>query len=438
MRLFEWHNKDFSQYKSKLPEFVNYLSEVWQSRNRYNEAEEELTEEEIQERRMAKQRFFDFTYDYKISARNYIGVVQYDDIRIEVYPKIFASAKDKDWSQAQFNILFWLSYCRKIRFPFALASVANIDFDDFLEVLIFIFANYTSEILSEQPYQSYHEITEEMSFLKGRLSFPEYTNNNLSKGKWESFYCTHEPFVFDNQFNRIVKYIATKLINISSNSLNKGKLTGILFLLDEVSDVRCNLADCDKVKLNYLYGDLENILSLCRLFLANAVFDIHDEGNKNFCFLLPMEYVFEEFTYGFLTEHFEHLKINSQSTSWLASRNFTNVFKIRNDLIINNTLIIDTKYKLRGLNDGLKGGVSQTDMYQMISYAIKRKCKEIILLYPYHEGGNNDAFEFDIQHGNAGESIKVLVRNIDITFNKDEFAINKIKGGFNEASAVFI
>jgi 5-methylcytosine-specific restriction enzyme subunit McrC len=437
LRLFEWHNKDFSRHQEKLPEFVEYLSQVWESRNKYDEIEEELTEEENQERRIAKQRFFDFTFDKKISARNYIGIVQFEDIRIEVYPKIFSGLKDHDWGQIQFNILFWLSYCRKIRFPFALANVATIDFDDFLEVMIFIFSNYSLEILSEQPYQSYQETTEEMPFLKGRLSFPEYINNNLSTGKWQNFYCTYEPFVFDNQFNRIVKYIANKLLHISANSINKRKLYSILFLLDEVSDIKCTLSDCDKVKLNHLYTDLDNILSICKLFLSNSVFDIQEDGNKNFCFLLPMEYVFEEFIYGFLSEHYEHLNINSQSTTWLAKRNSANVFKIRNDLMINKSLIIDTKYKLRAKDDGLKGGVSQIDMYQMIAYAIKRKCNEVILLYPYHKNGNNEDIKFDVKHDYDGKNIKVIIKNIDITFARNESAISKIKEGFSEVYSFF-
>ena len=433
MRLFEWKSYDFGSYQNQLPDFVQYLSQVWQSRNRYNEIEEELDEEEIQERKIAKQRFFDFTYDGKISARNYVGVVQFDNIRLEVYPKIFSENKVYDWKQFQFNLFFWLSYCNKIRFPFSLVNVSNLDFDDFLDVLIFIFANYTLEVLSEQPYQCYQDITEEVSFLKGRLSFPEYINNNLTRGKWQNFYCTHEPFVFDNQFNRIVKYLTKNLLNVSSNPLNITKLENILFLLDDVSDIKCTLLDCEKVKLNPLYGDLENILSLCRLFLSNSVFDIHNEGSKNFCFMLPMEHVFEEFNHGFLSSHFENINIKSQSTDWLATRDENKVFKIRNDLVINDVLIVDTKYKKRIANDGLRGGVSQTDMYQMVSYAIRRKCKDVILLYPFYNGNENSDIEFVVLVGSVNEIIRIKIRSLNITFKSIEEAIQNIKFEFKMA-----
>ena len=106
MRLFEWHSKSFSEYKEKLPDFVNYLSGVWQNRNRYVELIEEVTEEEKHEQNIQRQRFFDFTIDGKISARNYVGVVQFEGIRIEVFPKIFAGETLHDIKKWQVNLLY--------------------------------------------------------------------------------------------------------------------------------------------------------------------------------------------------------------------------------------------------------------------------------------------------------------------------------------------
>jgi 5-methylcytosine-specific restriction enzyme subunit McrC len=191
VRLFEWKNDSFNDHKKKLPDFVNYLTNVWQNRNRYIELNEEVSEEAQQEEKIQKQRFFDFTIDGDISARNYVGVVQFEDIRIEVYPKIFSEDKTNNVKKWQLNLLYWLTYCRKIKFPFSFADVSKLIFDDYLELLVYIFANFTEEILSQQPFQAYQKVEEETSFLKGRLSFEDYTKHNLSTGKWQNFYCTH-------------------------------------------------------------------------------------------------------------------------------------------------------------------------------------------------------------------------------------------------------
>jgi 5-methylcytosine-specific restriction enzyme subunit McrC len=220
MRLFEWCSDSFERHKRHLPDFVNYLSGVWQNRNRYIELSDEISEDE-QEREIQKQRFFDFTVDGKISARNYVGVVQYEDIRIEVYPKIFSDNATEDIKKSQLNLLYWLTYCRKIKFPFSFADVSKLKFDDYLELLIYIFANYTKEIISLQPFQAYEKVEEETAFLKGRLSFENYTKHNLITGKWQHFYCSYEPFVYDNLFNRIIKYVSKRLLVVSENHFNK-------------------------------------------------------------------------------------------------------------------------------------------------------------------------------------------------------------------------
>lgn len=418
MRLFEWHSASFSGDQSKLQGFVSYLSGVWQNRSRYVESAEEPTEEEQQEERIQLQRFFDFTIDGKISARNYVGVVQYDGIRIEVYPKIFAGDETENIKLWQLNMLYWLSYCRKVKFPFSIADVSRLQFDDFLEVLIYIFANFTEEVISSQPFQAYQSTAEETPFLKGRILFEEYAKANLITGKWQKFYCNHQPFVYDNLFNRIVKYVTKRLLAISENYLNQERLNEILFILNDVSDISCCASDCDKVKLNPLFAEHKQILDLCRLYLSNQVIDLEDEDSNNFCFLLPMEYIFEDFIFGFVSDKWPALNIRSQSTDYLALNKDTFVFQIRNDIYIPDKLILDTKYKIRSNDDGLKAGVGQSDLYQMISYALRRNCKNVLLLYP--EAVNSSAIDATFSIPSAmlsGEDIKIDVRSINIIFN---------------------
>ena len=430
MRLFEWHDSPFA-HKEKLPDFIRYLSGVWQNRNRYDEIVDEFSEEERQEEEIQKQRFFDFTYDGKISARNYVGVVQYDDIRIEVYPKIFCDDESGDASKWQLNLLYWLMYCRKIKFPFAFADVSKMKFDDYLELLIYVFANFTEETISQQPFQAYQTVEEETVFLKGRLSFDNYIKHNLTTGKWQNFYCTYEPFVYDNQFNRIIKYVTRRLLSISGNYLNKKKLNEIIFLLDDVSDVRCTAADCEKVKLNPLFEDHKHVLDLCKLYLSNQVIDMDTEDSRNFCFLVPMEYIFEDFIFGFIADKWPSLNVQSQSTDFLAYNQGHKVFQIRNDIYINRQLIIDTKYKVRYSDGTLKSGVSQNDLYQMVSYAIRRNCRDVLLLYPELKSSLKSPAEFKIPSAMLSEDLNIHARNIDITFEDiheaDEMIFKRIE-----------
>lgn len=400
-----------------LPDFVKYLAGVWQNRNRYVDLSDDEASGDEQEVKLHKQRFFDFTYDGKVSARNYVGVVQYNDIRIEVFPKIFSDDAEENATKWQLNLLYWLMYCRKIKFPFSFADVSKMEFDDYLELLIYIFANYTEETISRQPFQAYQTVEEETVFLKGRLMFDNYTKHHLTTGKWQNFYCSYEPFVYDNLFNRIIKYVTRRLLLISRNHLNKEKLNEILFLLDDVSDVHCTAADCDRVKLNPLFEQHMHILDLCKLYLSNQVIDLDTDDSRNFCFLVPMEYIFEDFVFGFVHDKWPQLNIRSQSTDYLAVSNGQKVFQIKNDMYVPGRLIIDTKYKVRYADGSLKAGVGQNDIYQMVSYAVKRNCKDVLLLYPEQTGALNTPSQFSVISPMLNDELNIHVRNIDITFD---------------------
>lgn len=429
MILREWETKSFGPYSEKIPELVEYLSHVWKNRNKYvDSVDEENTEEKTANEKVQKQGFFSFSHDNKITAHNYVGTMQYEDIRIEVMPKIFDKSEKQDSGNWHLNLIYWLSYCRKIRFPFSFANISDFHFDDYLELMIYVFANHTEEVLFAQPYQSYQTIEEETSFLRGRLSFDNYTKHNLSKGKWQHFHCIHEPFAYDNLFNRIVKYVSKRLLAVSNNFITRQKLNEIFFLLDEVTDIQCTAPDCSRVSLNSLYGEHGHILELCRMFMSNLVIDMHNEQSRNFCFLLPMEYVFEDFIFGFIDKHFPDMKFLSQSTDYLARHNGEKVFQIRNDMYLKDKLIIDTKYKVRKDANDKKAGVSQTDIYQMVSYALIRNCRDVLLIYPetQNEMSTSAPVSFEVPSEMIQDNLRIDVRNIDITFDDIKHAEEKI------------
>ncbi len=414
IRLFEWSSRDYTQLglhsnpKEFVPGLQKYLDEVWLSRNWF-------IDEDSKKSKSLKQQFFTFSFD-QIKARNYVGVIQYGSSRIEVYPKIFKGQQTTDYKSYFQHLFYWLSYCRKINFPVSKAALSEIDTEDFLEALIYIFANYTEKVLAEQPYQAFQEVKEETPFLRGRLAFPEYINQNLVTGRWQYFQSEYEPLVYDNLFNRIVKYTAKTLAQVSRNSRNTKKLQDILFILDEVSDYVCVASDCDKVKLNPLYSDLEDVLQLCRLFLSNLTVNTGSPADSNFCFMLPMDYVFEDFIFSFIKEHFPHLGAEDQKETYLARSNNKDVFKIKNDILIKSKkLIIDTKYKIRyDAQDG-KRGVSQSDMYQMLAYAVKRGYQDVLLLYPATPKSNASDSEFEVSSPLFPLStVNIKAKNIDI------------------------
>lgn len=380
INLFEYQNK--VEIQNSFEDLEGFLDDLWKSRekNSYYSTNDET--------KIESQRFLQFIHKTnELKSNKYVGVIHFNGQKINLLPKIFYDA-EKDYStnevsHIQNHILWWLSYCRKIKFPSYQTSLGSSK-SDFFEVLIYLFSKYTLELLNSSIYQQYEEVNSELSFIKGRLNASEYINENLSKGRWHKLNCSYDAFVFDNEFNRIIKFVTTLLFNVTSNQENKKFLREILFILDEVSDERATAQQCSRITFNPMFSQFETVRDYCELFLKNCIsFDFKNDL-KLFAFLLPMEYVFEDFIFGFIEKELEEITAKSQRSDIYLDEAKT--FNLKPDLWLKTdtkSIIADTKYKIVYADEtDPKKGISQNDLYQMLAYAIRFNVEEIILFYP--------------------------------------------------------
>ena len=380
INLFEYQNK--VDIQASLDGLEGFLDEIWNSREK-NSFQSENDAETSE-----SQRFLQFIHKTnELKSNKYVGVIHYNGNKINLLPKIFYEG-DREYStdevnQIQNHILWWLSYCRKIKFPNYQASLGCAK-SDFFEVLIYLFSKYTRELLSSSIYQQYEEVNRELPFIKGRLNTHQYIHQNLSKGRWHQLNCTYDAFVVDNEFNRIIKYVSTLLFNVTGNQDNKKNLREILFILDEVSDERATAEQCARISFNPMFGQFETVRDYCQLFLTNCVSFDYKNDLKLFAFLLPMEYVFEDFIFGFIDKELEEITAKAQRSDLYLDED--KIFNLKPDLWIKTrekSLIADTKYKIVYSDEkDTKRGISQNDLYQMLAYAIRFEVDEIILFYP--------------------------------------------------------
>lgn len=380
INLFEYQNK--VDIQASFEGLEGFLDEIWNSREK-NSFYSENGDDKIE-----SQRFLQFIHKTnELKSNKYVGVIHYEGQKINLLPKIFFDS-EKEYStnevnQIQNHILWWLSYCRKINFPNYQTSLGSTK-SDFFEVLIYLFSKYTRELLNSSIYQQYEEVNQELLFIKGRLNTNEYINENLSKGKWHKLNCTYDAFVFDNEFNRIIKYVTTLLFSVTSSQDNKKNLREILFILDEVSDERASAEQCSRITFNPMFGEFETVRDYCHLFLANCISFDYKNDLKLFAFLLPMEYIFEDFIFGFIDKELEKITAKAQRSDTYLDEG--RAFNLKPDLWLKTdykSLIADTKYKIVYSDEkDPKKGISQNDLYQMLAYAVRFEVDEIILFYP--------------------------------------------------------
>jgi len=380
INLFEYQNR--VAFDDELSGIEDFLDEIWINREKsplYIESDSFET---------SNQGFIQFLRKTnEMKSSKYVGVIHFQGQKINLLPKIFYEG-DREYPQSEVHqihshILWWLSYCRKIKFPKYHTSLGSAK-SDFFEVLIYLFSKYTRELFNSSLYHQYVEVTNELPFVKGRLNTTNYFNDNISRGRWHKLNCTYDSFELDNQFNRIIKYVTTLLFNVTGSQENKKHLREILFFLDDVTDERATAAQCSKIAFNPMFGEFETVRDYCELFLSSSVSFDYKNDLKLFAFLLPMEYVFEDFVFGFIEKEIPEITAKSQRSDIYLDE--SKKFNIKPDLWLKTqkkSLIADTKYKIVYSDyDDPKRGISQSDLYQMLAYAVRFNVDDIVLFYP--------------------------------------------------------
>jgi 5-methylcytosine-specific restriction enzyme subunit McrC len=405
------------------------LIDVWQKQffvlNNL-EAKEEYKESSYQP-------FLQFDGD-SVKANNYIGFIQNGQQLIEIYPKVFREDNCQNKPLMLHHIFYWFSYCRKWRFPFNEASLSTQEIKKFPELIIHLISNQFYDLISKQPLMQYQILEESLYNPRGNINFNRYARNSLGRGLNHRIECDYEPFLYDNKVNRVIKYCARLLMGQTSFSENIQVLQETLFILDEVEDIPCTLDDINSISLNIFYSEYMLLLESCKLIISQQLYSNREYDISQWCLLFPMEYIFEDFIAGFIEKHFSNTwDVKYQKSDEYLS-NKPQVFNMQHDIFLKakdgskRELIIDTKYKIRDkdFKNDPKKGVNQSDLYQMVSYAYKRGCNEVLLIYPNTTETLHMEDVFEINSGfNKYDLIKVSAIEVPFWTIKNFSSIEK-------------
>jgi len=402
---YSWENSKELKAISTQKEFSDDLEEVlnvvWRDRKRFIPFLNKYFESQF-----TKQRFIDFRKN-EIVPRNWIGTIQFRSrgkkYVINLLPKIF-HLKDHSYTEEErssifAHILWWLGVSEMQSYTTQSNTMESLN-SDLLEVFAYLFSTFTLDVFTSNAYHYFEESYEEIETVRGRIDFTKYTNN-YAKGNRHVVPCIFDSLQYDNQFNRIVKYVATLVKDSTRNQITKNKISEILFILDEVELTAVTASDCDKVTLNPIFIEFITILDYCKLILSSlSVYKWKDDYSV-FALLIPSEKLFENLILATLKRS-PPLNVKTVGRKRPGRLNLVlqmpdNIerYKMINDIVIEfedeNYLLLDTKYKIiyDFTNFEFEDvspfySVSQADIYQMISYAIGSGITDLALIFPNH------------------------------------------------------
>ncbi len=408
-----------------------YLQRVWQNRyGLYQYGDEEPLPFG------SKQPFLQFE-DSLVQARNYAGIIHFQGLTIYLIPKVFQRSTFAGYP-AEHGLLahlsFYLSYCSHVRFPFQwlLADSAP---TPSLAHWIHYFASFTASTLAQHPYLAYQTHTRDTAFLRGKLAVQPYLNQQILRGQWQRLQTEQQPFELNNLFNQIVKHTVVRLQTIADTAAQPF-LEEILWVLADVEDLPCTAADCDAVHLNRLYTAHQQILDMCRFFLAGESAGESSSQAMNFAFLVPMERIFEDFIAGFVQRHFPEWQAEFQKSMPIGVRNETRPVLTRADIWLPlQRTVWDTKYKI-ALADNQPLNVASADLYQMLAYAAVYQIQNVHLLYAATTASLTETIH--CHFANAPVSVHIHAIPMVLTSTTDTFSglILRLKETLQKAAEI--
>lgn len=316
-------------------------------------------------------------YGRILKASQFVGVIETrSGISIEILPKIALS----NIHETRVIFLRMLKTLKKSPFKqFNIGSLDTVKIHIF-EIFISYFCNELSNLIKKGIKSDYIMKSDNSYFLKGKLKITNTLKYNITHK--ERFFIEFDEYMTNRIENRIIKTTIEVLYKKSSYSPNKKRLREFMFTFSDVESLQLPLKNISKVNLNRQMKSYSSVLNWCKIFLSEKSI-IPLKGNTlSFALFFDMNRLFEDYVAACLRNQFPEKDIKTQVSRKYLIESPKKEFKLKPDILIDESIIADTKWKLL---EPWKphNGISQSDIYQMYAYGKKYNVSEIHLIYPY-------------------------------------------------------
>ncbi len=345
-----------------------------------------------------------FKLDWKtLKARQYCGILNFDNQDFYILPKIANHNDEKDAEQNLNIFIYMLMYAYDVKLSNEqIASCAN-QKHTILEVFVQMFANGLLQELKKGIYKKYITEQDNLSVLKGKYLINENLKYNFTKNK---IYCEYDEFSPNNSLNQFFLYAVKYLQKFVKD---KKLLKQCELIFDEVE---YKSVDINKLNIHFdrLNQRFKTSFEVAILLLKQSI-PLFSQDKKSFAFLFDMNILFEKFIARIVKELDSNAKIQNQD-------NFNDLI-LKPDIILKNQ-IIDTKYKkIKSIED-----IKQSDKLQAFGYGVNYGVDNVMLLYPRYLDSLNKTLVLGKEEY---KKINLRIICIDLDYNG-----NNYKGYINE------
>ncbi|MCX7886267.1 MAG: McrC family protein [Verrucomicrobiae bacterium] len=168
-------------------------------------------------------------------ATSFVGVVQLPNRALQVLPKIYRHAETKE-REATANLLFLLSYTRKLDITEPEISRLTAQRAPFCEILFWVFAQRLWDAVHREVLRGYVTIEDRLEVLKGRWLVAAQA---ARPDGWrrDRFDVAYDEFTEDNLPNQLFKATVHRLSRWAQWTETRCRLTQLRAVFADVADV---------------------------------------------------------------------------------------------------------------------------------------------------------------------------------------------------------
>lgn len=221
---------------------------------------------------------------------------------------------------------------------------------------------------------------DDLPLLRGKLDVSRQVARHIVRP--DLLACNFDELSVDTPLNRVLKAAVVRLGSITRHAANARKLTELSARLEFVAESHDPLGE--PVALDRTNLAFHHLYAWSHLFLSGEWQGTTTGANAGVALLFPMNDIFETFVGRVMQSVLTPGSTRLQPTGRYAlTARDRSVFALRPDIVVDNDIVIDTKWKSLDPDDRVVG-VEQSDVYQMLAYAHAYGAKRVVLVYPWH------------------------------------------------------
>jgi 5-methylcytosine-specific restriction enzyme subunit McrC len=348
-----------------------------------------------------------------VQFNEYVGVIQVDNLLIEVLPKAdkvaHSVSEDKKWRDMLIGMMRAVGI-----FDIKVTSKANLRIkpNTILDLYIEKYLTEVEYLLHTGLVKKYRKTESNATALKGSLMFGKHIQQNLTHQ--ERFYVRHTTYDTNHTLHSIL-YTALRFISqINTNAGLHSRIGALLLYFPEMPVIRVTEATFNNISYNRKTEGYRTAIDIARMLLLRYHPDVSRGQNNVLALMFDMNKLWEQFVFISLRKHATDWQVSAQLSKdfWQPDKGYKT--RIRPDIVLKHKtdkrcIVLDTKWKnLNGYNP------SPDDLRQMYVYHEYFEAEKTALIYP-GEGERRDGTYFKIGNYPISGNLQCTVLPIAVT-----------------------